>query len=77
MMRRVDSPSNAVVATRVNVALLRDPRTNRSAIDVRNVRGIVTLSGTVASEDVRQAAVQIALAQQGVAIVINSLAVGR
>jgi osmotically-inducible protein OsmY len=56
-------------------ALLEDPRTGDAIIDVANDRGIVTLTGTVASEEIRQAAEEIARDNRGVITVVNELKV--
>ncbi|HZD55250.1 MAG TPA: BON domain-containing protein [Anaerolineales bacterium] len=56
-------------------ALLEDPRTEDAIIDVANDRGIITLTGTVASEEIRQAAEDIARDNQGVITVVNELKV--
>ena len=60
---------------RVMDALYNDPRTSEAMIDVSNDRGIVTLKGTVDSEEIRQAAEHIARQQEGVTIVINAIKV--
>ncbi len=60
---------------RVMDALYSDPRTSEAMIDVSNERGIVTLKGTVDSEEIRQAAEHIARQQEGVTIVINAIKV--
>ncbi len=60
---------------RVMDALYSDPRTSEAMIDVSNDRGIVTLKGTVDSEEIRQAAEHIARQQEGVTIVINAIKV--
>jgi len=63
------------IVDRVMDALMSDPRTENSMIDVSNDRGIVTLEGTVSKEDTRQAAEQIAKQQEGVVTVINAIKV--
>ena len=60
---------------RVTEALLKDPRTRNSVIEVANDRGIVTLKGTVEKEQIRQAAEEIAYEQKGVITVINEIKV--
>ena len=60
---------------RVWNALLEDPRTEEAIIDVANERGIITLTGSVDSEETRQAAEQIARDDQGVISVVNALKV--
>lgn len=63
------------VVARVTAALLEDPRTRLYPIDVASDHGIVTLSGTVPSEEVKKAAEEIARRQKGVVQVINALQV--
>jgi osmotically-inducible protein OsmY len=60
---------------RVANALMEDPRTGEALIDVANDRGIVTLTGTVESDEVRTAAEVIARKQHGVVTVVNELKV--
>jgi osmotically-inducible protein OsmY len=60
---------------RVSNALLEDPRTEEAIIDVANERGIITLTGSVDSEETRQAAEEIARDDQGVISVVNELKV--
>ncbi|HEX6304474.1 MAG TPA: BON domain-containing protein [Anaerolineales bacterium] len=59
----------------VENALLEDPRTTEAILDVANNRGVITLTGTVDSEEIRQAAEEIARQQQGVLTVVNELKV--
>lgn len=59
----------------VENALLEDPRTTEAILDVANNRGVVTLTGTVDSEEIRQAAEEIARQQPGVLTVVNELKV--
>jgi osmotically-inducible protein OsmY len=61
------------IAKRVSVALQDDPRTRDAAIDVAGQSGLVTLAGSVTSDDVRQAAEEISRHQEGVVQVINDL----
>ena len=63
------------VGQRVANALLEDPRTKENVIEVANERGIVTLTGTVDSDETRQAAEEIARQQTGVISVVNELKV--
>ncbi|MCL4560847.1 MAG: BON domain-containing protein [Chloroflexi bacterium] len=60
---------------RVTEALLRDPRTRNSVIEVANDRGIVTLKGSVEKEAISQAAEEITREQEGVITVINEIKV--
>lgn len=41
---------DATIATRVKIALLNDPRVGPRRLDARALNGVVTLSGTVASQ---------------------------
>lgn len=61
------------VVARVIAALLEDPRTRLYPIEVSSEHGVVTLSGTVPSEEVKRAAEEIARRQRGVVSVINAL----
>jgi len=63
------------LTTRVVNALLSDPWTHLSVIQVANERGVVTLKGTVDSIEVSEAAVEIAAEQPGVVSVVNALEV--
>jgi osmotically-inducible protein OsmY len=60
---------------RVSAALQEDPRTRDAAIDVADENSIITLTGSVASDDVRQVAEEIVQQQKGVIEVINELQV--
>ncbi|HLH73181.1 MAG TPA: BON domain-containing protein, partial [Chloroflexota bacterium] len=55
--------------------LAADPRTALAPIDVTTQGGEVTLSGTVTSPRVKQAAEEIARAVPGVVVVLNELRV--
>ena len=59
----------------VGNALLEDPRTQDAIIDVASDRGIITLTGTVDSQEVREIAEEIARDNQGVITVVNELKV--
>jgi osmotically-inducible protein OsmY len=59
----------------IGQALRNDPRTQEAVIDVAMEQGIVTLSGRVKSEAVREAAEEIARNQTGVVTIINDLQV--
>lgn len=59
------------VTARVIAHLLGYPRAGASVIEVSYARGIVTLSGTVESDAVRQALEEIARQQAGVRDVVN------
>ena len=64
------------VNERVIQALQDDPRTREGIMDVVNEQGLITLTGTVSSQEMRQAADEIARRQEGVITVINDLKVG-
>ena len=59
----------------VSSALLEDPRTQDAIIDVANDRGIITLTGTVDSQEIRETAEEIARNNQSVITVVNELKV--
>jgi osmotically-inducible protein OsmY len=67
-MRIYDTVTNEVYE-----ALLSDERTADAPIDVINQQGIVTLTGEVKSNQVAQAAEEIAKRQNGVIKVVNEL----
>jgi osmotically-inducible protein OsmY len=63
------------VSDRVLQALQNDPRTMEAVIDASFAQGTVTLTGAVNSHEMRDAAFEIAHAQDGVVTVINDLRV--
>jgi osmotically-inducible protein OsmY/sporulation protein YlmC with PRC-barrel domain len=64
------------MTARVQQALLSDPRTELSAIDVTNQpSSVITLKGVVDSVEVKEAAKEIAADQPGVLSVVNELEV--
>ena len=63
------------LAQQVSAALQDDPRTQDAAIDVVDESGIITLTGTLTSDDVSQAAEEITRQQEGVLEVVNELQV--
>ena len=67
--------TDIAIQTRVLNALLTDPRTSVSVIEVLNASGIVTLKGQVDSAEIREAAEEIAANQPGVLSVVNALEV--
>jgi osmotically-inducible protein OsmY len=68
--------TQATLTTRVQRALLSDPRTELSAIEVTNHQGgVITLKGRVDSAEVADAAQEIAAEQPGVLSVVNDLKV--
>ena len=54
-------------------ALQNDPRTQGSSIEVSSMQGMVTLTGTVKSESIREAAEEIARNQEGVISVVDEI----
>ena len=66
---------NTNIYERVSKSLLDDPRTSKAVIDIVTQQGMITLTGTVDSEEVRQAAEEIARNQPGVITVVNELKV--
>ena len=64
------------LAYRVRQALLSDPRTKGSTIEVINEAGVVTLKGTAPSLREREAAEEIASQQPGVQQVSNQVSSG-
>jgi osmotically-inducible protein OsmY len=73
VQNRLDA--EVTITTRVMNALLSDPRTSLSTIDVVNERGLITLKGKVDSVEVYEAAEGIAAEQTGVVSVVNALEV--
>lgn len=66
---------DATVTAKVKAELLAEPDLSGMAIDVDTQRNVVTLRGTVRSEDARQRAASLSRAVEGVAQVKNELAV--
>ena len=62
------------VVSHVTQALLDDPRLKEAVIDVSSQGGVVTLIGTVPSQEIRQIAEEVASRQEGVISVISDLA---
>ncbi len=71
----MDTPVSRVTR-QVTEALMNDPRTKGSVIEVGNNHGIVILTGTVKSPAVSQAAEEISRSQPGVISVVNELKIG-
>jgi osmotically-inducible protein OsmY len=67
------NPEPSDLVQRVRAALEDDSRTQDAALDIVDESGVLTLTGTVASDDVRQAAEEIAHQQEGVLQVVNQL----
>ena len=62
-------------SNRVIEALQNDPRTKESLIDVSFIQGTLTLTGIVKSEQVHQAAIEIARSDPSVVNVVDELKV--
>jgi len=71
----MDTPFSSITK-QVAEALMNDPRTKGSIIEVGNNQGIVILTGTVKSPAVSQAAEEISRSQPGVISVVNELKIG-
>ncbi|HLG50805.1 MAG TPA: BON domain-containing protein [Chloroflexota bacterium] len=67
--------ADSTLAAQITARLASDPRTALATIEVTSVGGEVTLSGTVESPGVREAAELIARSVPGVKLVINELKV--
>lgn len=67
--------SDSVITTRVKAAFLNDPMLKSSQIEVTTVDGVVTLSGTVDSEQSVDRAEELAERQENVKSVENELVV--
>jgi len=63
------------ITARVIAALLSDPHAGASLIEVNHEHGVVTLSGTVLSEEARRMAEEVVRRQKGVRGIINNLCV--
>ena len=66
---------DSTVTAKVKTALIADPGISGMAIDVDTVQNVVTLRGTVATEDARKQAERIARQTEGVKEVKNDLTV--
>jgi osmotically-inducible protein OsmY len=64
------------LATRVNAALSDREETAQYPIEAVNDNGVITLSGTVPSDEVRDIAEEVAEEVEGVVDVINDLTIG-
>ena len=73
-----DSPEDARITTEVQARLAADPLVGASGIDVDTSRGVVSLRGSVASEQERQRAIQLTQGVAGVQeIIVRNLLVRR
>ncbi len=61
------------VIKEISEALSHDPRTQKEVIDIGYNQGVVTLTGTVKSTKVIEAAEEIVRSQKGVITVVNEL----
>jgi hyperosmotically inducible periplasmic protein len=61
------------ITARVKTALLNDPEVTAPRIDVETVKGVVTLSGRVASKQEEQKAIKVARSIAGVVDVRSTL----
>ena len=64
--RVTQSIDDATISTKVKTALLNQPDVSATQIDVDTVAGVVTLSGTVKSQDEEQKAIAVARKVAGV-----------
>lgn len=64
---------DAVITTKVKAALIEDPLTKAHEISVETFKGVVQLSGFVATHDEANRATQLARAVKGVTAVKNDL----
>lgn len=71
-----DQIDDAALATKVEAKLAADPEVNNFKIDVDVDEGVVRLSGTVAKEEVRSEAEELARNTQGVVNVVNDIEIG-
>jgi hyperosmotically inducible protein len=73
-----DTPEDARITSEVKARLAADPLVRASAIDVATARGVVSLKGSVASEQERQRAIQLTQGVAGVQeIIVRNLLVRR
>jgi hyperosmotically inducible periplasmic protein len=68
-----DNFDDATISTRVKTALLNDLALTATTIDVQTVKGVVTLSGRVATTDDEARAIALARAVKGVSDVKSTL----
>jgi osmotically-inducible protein OsmY len=70
---RAGAVDDAILTTRVKTVFINDPVIGAARIDVDTLKGVVTLSGRVASKEQEAKAVELARAIKGVADVKSSL----
>lgn len=68
--------SDAAITARVKLALLNDPETSGSTIEVETYAGVVTLAGRVGSRSIETGAVRVARSVNGVTDIRSRLQVG-
>ena len=73
--KTADAADDAAVTTKVKAALFAEPGLKTLQINVDTKDAVVTLEGTVDSDTLRQRAVQIATATNGVRQVVDKLVV--
>ena len=73
--RAVPALDDAAITAMVKTALIADQRVNGMAIDVDTSLNVVTLSGTVGTNDLREEAERVSRKVQGVKDVRNNLVV--
>jgi len=69
--------ADAAITAKVKSALIAEPDLKSTGIDVVTEKGVVSLSGTAASDASRERATRVAAAVKGVKAVENNLAVSR
>jgi hyperosmotically inducible protein len=70
-----NAASDAAITAKVKAAILAEPGLKSLAINVDTKDATVTLSGTVASDNLRDRAKQIAMSTDGVKNVVDNLSV--
>lgn len=75
--RAVAVADDATITAKVKTALIAEPNLKGMAIDVDTAQNVVTLNGTVASDEVRERAERIAKEVEGVKEVRNQLLVNK
>jgi osmotically-inducible protein OsmY len=68
-----ESMDDASITTRVKTALLNEPGVNATRVDVETAQGVVTLKGSVKSQEEEQKAVAVARRITGVRDVKSTL----
>jgi hyperosmotically inducible protein len=68
-------PSNAALEASVTARLLEDPMLGTYPVDVKTDNGVVTLSGDVPTQMLKQRAARVARSVNGVTAVVNNITV--